>query len=278
MQKVRETLSADWGGLSVDTKTRESGFMMKGHHCHHCHELFYVENGSCRFLIEDNIYDLQTGDFILLPPMALHYTRFVFGPCKRTVILFRLDDVAEEVRKQMPQGERFFQEPVVFQMPVAYRSQISTLLRQMIAEERIQDSCSGLLRRLYLGCLLLQCGRNCVFFSDSPVDIHTTDQQILQAARYISEHYMNPVTTSEVARAVGFSPNYLSKKFRQAAGIGLHEYLVFVRLHHAAQELVSTEDSITTIALRCGFSDSNYFKDSFKNKYGVTPRNYRKIG
>ena len=80
-----------------------------------------------------------------------------------------------------------------------------------------------------------------------------------------------------MARAVGFSPNYLSRKFRAAAGIGLHEYIVFVRLQHAAQELVSTSDSITTIALRCGFSDSNYFKDSFKKKYGITPRNYRKI-
>ena len=44
-----------------------------------------------------------------------------------------------------------------------------------------------------------------------------------------------------------------------------------------AHELVSTSDSITVIALRCGFSDSNYFKDSFIKKYGITPRSYRKI-
>ena len=83
--------------------------------------------------------------------------------------------------------------------------------------------------------------------------------------------------TEDVARVVGFSPNYLSRKFRLSAGIGLHEYIVFVRLHHAAQELIATRDTITEIALRCGFSDSNYFKDSFKKKYGVTPRNYRKM-
>ena len=88
---------------------------------------------------------------------------------------------------------------------------------------------------------------------------------------------MYPITTADVARAVNFSPNYLSRRFRAEAGIGLHEYIVFVRLHHAAQELLSTTDSITAIALRCGFSDSNYFKDSFKKKYGVTPRSYRKI-
>ena len=114
--------------------------------------------------------------------------------------------------------------------------------------------------------------------SDGPftVELNTTDHQLLQAANYINTHYMNTISTSDVARAVGFSPNYLSRKFRTTAGIGLHEYIVFVRLYHAAQELLSTNDSITTIALRCGYSDSNYFKDSFKKKYGVTPRAYRK--
>ncbi len=277
MQEEGRNVTPGTNGVHAESKTRDPGYVMKGHHCHSCYELFYVESGSCRFLIEDSIFDLQAGDFILVPPMALHYTRYVSGPCRRTVILFRAEDVGPEVRRLMPQEDRFFQETTVFQIPAAYRAQIGGLLRQMISEERIQDARSETLRRLYLQSLLLLCGRNCVFFSDPPVNIHTTDQQILQAARYISEHYMNPVTTAEVARAVGFSPNYLSKKFRQAAGIGLHEYLVFVRLHHAAQELVSTEDSITTIALRCGFSDSNYFKDSFKNKFGMTPRNYRKI-
>ncbi len=277
MQDMRVKPTAGTDGVHAETKTREPSFVMKGHHCHSCYELFYVESGSCRFLIEDNIFDLQAGDFILVPPMALHYTRYVSGACRRTIILFRAEDISDEVRREIPQGERMLQETTVFQVPTAYRAQIVAYRKQMTAEERIRDSQSALLRRLYLQCLLLLCGRNCIFFSDPPVDIHTTDQQVLKAARYISEHYMHPVTTADVARAVGFSPNYLSKKFRQAAGIGLHEYLVFVRLHHAAQELVSTEDSITTIALRCGFSDSNYFKDSFKNKYGVTPRNYRKI-
>ena len=72
---------------------------------------------------------------------------------------------------------------------------------------------------------------------------------------------------------------------RVTLGIGCSEHFVdhtahgrrVFRLDHAAQELVTTDDSITDIALRCGFSDSNYFKDSFKKKYGVTPRAYRKM-
>ena len=87
---------------------------------------------------------------------------------------------------------------------------------------------------------------------------------------------MNPITAADIAAAAGFSPNHLSKRFREDAGVGVHEYLVNTRLQHAALELISTEDSITAIALRSGFSDSNYFKDVFKKKYGMTPRAYRK--
>lgn len=265
-------------GIHAETKLRDPQFVMKGHHCHPCYELFYVESGSCRFLIDDHLYDLRTGDFILVPPMALHYTRYVFGACKRTVILFREEDIAEEIRHSMPQAERFFEKTMLFQVPEAYRSRINGCLKQLAAEEVIRDARSDLLQRTYLQEVLLICSRVCSFPDEPPpVELRTTDQQILQAANYISGRYMNPITTADVAQAVGFSPNYLSRKFRLTAGIGLHEYLVFVRLHHAAQELISTDDSITAIALRNGFSDSNYFKDSFKRKYGVTPRQYRKI-
>ena len=91
-----------WGSakskIQVDTKQRDSSFVMSGHHCHPCCELFYVESGSCRFLVEDRVADLHAGDFILIPPQALHYTRYVFGSCRRTVILFRREDVGEQMK------------------------------------------------------------------------------------------------------------------------------------------------------------------------------------
>ena len=264
-------------GVQAETKWRDPGFVMALHHCHGCYELFYTETGACRFLIDDNIFDLHAGDFMLVPPMSLHYTRYLFGQCKRTIILFQEEDLPPEVRQTMPTGEKFFRSAQIFQAPLAHRERISACLEQMVSEGKINDSRSELMRRVLLSGLFLLCGRVCIFLSEQPSDIHTTDQQIIKAAHYINEHYMNPVTTADIAQAVGFSPNYLSRKFRAAAGIGLHEYLVFVRLHHAALELISTHDSITAIALRCGFSDSNYFKDSFKKKYDVTPRDYRKI-
>ncbi|MBQ6174217.1 MAG: helix-turn-helix transcriptional regulator [Clostridia bacterium] len=264
-------------GVHTETRVRDPNYVMAGHHCHSCYELFYVSDGECRFLINDRFQDLKAGDFILIPPMVLHYTRYVFGSCTRTVILFRRQDIPEDVQRCMPGMERFFSETSVFQVPADHMPEVQACLESLAAEERMSDVCSLPMRRCDLIRLFLMCSRTCRFHPGSLSDIQTTDQQILNAARYISEHYTQPITTKDVAQAVGFSPNYLSRKFHMSAGIGLHEYIVFVRLHHAAQELISTEDSITAIALRCGFSDSNYFKDSFKKKYGVTPRQYRKL-
>ena len=263
-------------GLYADTRTRTPGFIMYGPHCHSGFELFHVETGSCRFLINNHMYDLHEGDMILIPPRMLHYTRYPFGSCRRTVIFFRREDLGAEVPSLIPGGMDFFSESRIIQIPLAHRERITAWTAQMITELKISDSRTPSMMKILLQGLFMTCGRVCSLLRDPPVNIHTTNPQVLLAARFINEHYMQPLTTADIAAAAGMSPNYLSRKFREAAGIGLHEYLVFIRLDHAALDLVSTDDTITVIALRCGFSDSNYFKDAFRKKYGMTPRAYRK--
>ena len=50
--------------IHADTQHRDQDFVMKGHHCHRCYELFYVHSGKCRLLVEDHFYDLRPGDLI----------------------------------------------------------------------------------------------------------------------------------------------------------------------------------------------------------------------
>lgn len=262
--------------IYVGSEVREAGFVMQEPHCHSCFELFYVENGACRFFIENNIYDIHTGDFMLIPPDVFHYTRYLFGSCKRDVVHFRREDINAQVLNLLPQGEGFLSAMRIIQTPQAYREQINAHLARMLNERKIADERSEPMLQALLQELFLLCGRECRFLHDIPVNIHTTDRQIVQAAQFISNHYMEHIGAADIAAAAGYSPNYLSHKFRKSVGIGIHEYLVFIRLQYAALELVTTTDSITEIAFRCGFSDSNYFKDAFKKKYGVTPRAYRK--
>jgi AraC-like DNA-binding protein len=276
MKKEIRTKDGGITRIHVDQRRREAGYVMGSPHSHPYYELSYIEHGSCRFFIEDSMYDLHDGDFLLIPPRLLHYTRYLVGSCLRCGVYFRPEDLSPELEARLPGGGAFFSRMRVLQVPSAARKQFGDLLKSMAAEEKDYDERSDLMLHFQLQQLLLLCGRVCVELSDAPVDIHTTDRQVLTAARYINERFRSPITAADIAAAAGFSPNYLSRKFREATGIGVHDYLIFIRLRSAAFELLSTDDSVTDIALRSGFSDSNYFKDVFKKKYGVTPREYRK--
>jgi AraC-like DNA-binding protein len=105
-----------------------------------------------------------------------------------------------------------------------------------------------------------------------PVSESAVKQKIKE---FMRDHFREELSAAEIAAAAGFSQNYFSQKFRQATGTGIHEYLTYVRLQQAALELLETRDSVTEIALRCGFSRGNYFKDVFRKRYGVSPRAYR---
>lgn len=265
-------------GIFVGAAVREAGFIMARPHCHPCFELFYVESGTCRFFIDNSVYDIHAGDFMLIPPGAFHYTRYLGGSCKRDMIHFRREHLDGKTVELLPGGEDFLSAVRIFQTPETYREQINVHFAKMIGERKISDERSRVMLQAQLQELIIICLRECAFLHGMPEQIHTTDRQIVAAARFISEHYTEHIGAADIASAAGYSPNYLSRKFRKSVGIGIHEYLVFIRLQHAAFELVATDDSVTEIAFRCGFSDSNYFKDAFKKKYALTPRAYRKRG
>lgn len=258
----------------AESRLRTADDKMSEHHWHPYFELFYVQEGACGMMIENEMYDLHTGDFVLIPPQTFHYTRYYFGPCRRGAIFFRKEDVEEEVQSLLPEKELFLGRVRILQTPQQAQAQMDTLLRRMVQEDQLDDQRSSPILKAMLQEMLLRLSRECTL-PIVPDRIHTTEQEIVRAARFMAEHYTEPITSRDIAAAAGFSPNYLSRKFRKATGFGLHEYLAFLRLRHAAQQLAGTDLPITDIALQCGFSDSNYFKDAFKKNYGCTPREYR---
>ena len=262
--------------VCTDSYQRDGSFVMPSNHCHAYFEIYYLDQGMCRFFLGDTMLDMHGGDLLLIPPQILHYTRYLYGSCRRSIVYFRREDVDDAVLKLLPGGEKFLAEGRLLRIPEFSRDQISALFARMLGDERIGDVYSPALLHCRLQEMLLMVSRVGSISEELPEDIHTTDRQVVAAAVFMRNNYRREVTAAEIAKAAGLSPNYLSRKFRQATGTGVHEYLTFLRLKEAALELVSTNSSITEIALRCGFSDGNYFKDVFKKRYGMTPTGYRK--
>ena len=231
--------------------------------------------------IDQYYYKMQPDQLYIIPPFAMHGATVPPGADYERAFLYINSDTLKMCGCAQIDLDAYFQAKVSnghHQFPLTPEE--SRKCRDMLLRLRENQREEEPLSRFRDYCLLLPILEiicESMRRAGPPPRTDAGSSAIHDILMYINENYMNPITTEDVARAVSFSPNYLSRRFRVAAGVGLHEYIVFVRLHHAAHELVTTSDSITVIALRCGFSNSNYFKDSFKKKYGVTPRSYRNM-
>lgn len=99
---------------------------------------------------------------------------------------------------------------------------------------------------------------------------------IQKVIEYIIENYHNDITMAATAELFNMSESSLSKKFKAFTGFRFREYLIYVRTHAAADFLVNTSLSITEIADKCGFADSNTMGGTFKKIMGEAPGSYRK--
>ena len=72
------------------------------------------------------------------------------------------------------------------------------------------------------------------------------------------------------------SGSYISKRFKQDTGMNYFEYLTWVRIEKAKAILLSSEHLVTEIASETGFKDYRIFIKSFKDKTGMTPKEFRK--
>lgn len=104
------------------------------------------------------------------------------------------------------------------------------------------------------------------------------DSQIVKkAVVFISEHFCENISQSDVSDALGVSAAYLSGLFREGTGESYSEFIKRLRMTKAAALLKSQPDiTISTIAEQVGYFSDKHFISVFKNYFGTTPTEYRK--
>lgn len=100
---------------------------------------------------------------------------------------------------------------------------------------------------------------------------------VQQAINFIRRHFTGSINLLDIAESIHVNPTYLSTLFKAEMGKSIVEYINEIRLNYAAKLLKSTNDSITEVALQCGFNGFSYFSRLFKEKFNDTPRQYRKL-
>lgn len=86
------------------------------------------------------------------------------------------------------------------------------------------------------------------------------------------------LSVEDVSKELGFTRQYVSGKFHRITGKLLSDYLKEKRLLKAARLLRTKDMKITQVSRLCGFDSENYFRQQFKLRFGMSPRQYRNHG
>ena len=98
---------------------------------------------------------------------------------------------------------------------------------------------------------------------------------IQKALGLIRERYMEELGLEEVARQVCLAPGYFSTLFKQQTGESFVKYLNNTRMDLAARMLCQTNRRVAEIAADVGVPGESHFINLFKQRFGMTPRNFR---
>lgn len=95
------------------------------------------------------------------------------------------------------------------------------------------------------------------------------------AIDYIDKMYMQNINVSDIADTIGITRSHLNCVFQNELNISTQKFLIEFRMHKAANYLAGTTMSVKEISNQVGYNDQLTFSKAFKNKFGMSPQNYR---
>ena len=111
-----------------------------------------------------------------------------------------------------------------------------------------------------------------------PCLISDLDEEIMKKVMLAIEQNIdnNSFSVKELGSTIGLNRTTFGNKIKSLTGYTPVEFIRDIRLKRAEQLIISSQLLIKEIAFMTGFLDMKYFSKSFKNKYRVTPIDYRK--
>lgn len=99
--------------------------------------------------------------------------------------------------------------------------------------------------------------------------------RVRQVQEYIRENLAAPMSLDELAKRSGLSSSHFAALFRKAAGTSVIDYVKRLRSARARELLLTTNRSVTEIAVDVGYADPFYFSRQFRAVNGVSPKAFR---
>lgn len=241
-------------------------------HWHQRAEFVYVIEGTCSIKVGKQQRLCSPGDVAFIQSGEIHA---IWSDTKHVLYVFTFDPAM--FYRILPE----FCFPRHFisaqdQKEAGLDGEISNLFYEIYREKEEETSLYEAMMRagiLRLYSLLVR-----HFEDDSPRDEKTLAriQQFQTALEFIATHYAEHITLTDVAEVINYTPSYVSTLFVTFAGVNFKAYLDNFRVKKAVDLLCSTHQTVTDIALQCGYENVRTFNNAFRRVTGQAPSRFRK--
>lgn len=234
-------------------------------HLHEAIEVVYVTDGNIELGVGQELYHMDEGDFGIVFPNVIHHYQ-VFGKKENRVIYLYIDPslfpaYQKELQTYSPKN------------PVIKKENVHADVVNAIKFLAGINECNPMLVQAYVQMILAH------VFSEMPmIDKNAigSDDLIYNAVEYVAKNFRNEMSLEKMAYELCVSKYVLSRMFAKTFHCNFNKYVNGIRLSYATAALENTQDSITNICLDCGFESQRTFNRVFKERYKITPREYRK--
>lgn len=124
--------------------------------------------------------------------------------------------------------------------------------------------------------LIYDCLCTMIFFKPENRSSDNIENAVDLAKKYILRNIEKELTLDIVADYVGLSSSHLSRKFKKETSYSPYEYIILVRINKAKHLLKTTDMPVKEIAYGVGYHSESNFCNSFTQRIGISPINFRK--
>lgn len=245
-------------------------------HWHDAIEIVYMQEGELTFTIEQQIHHLLSGQCILVNPNIIHATKCT-APNK--AIIFQipvnfLENYIPNVRQLLFTISDPETDPIM-------RSKLDLLKQTLEKMQLINDlkPDGGILRfNSLLFEIMFQIYHNFsvqVFHADVTRK-NKALERLAPVLNYTAKHYNQPISIEEIAGVAALQPRYFCRFFKKCMGVTFLEYQNELKLSYIYRDLLSTDDKISVILERHGFTNYKLFRRMFAKHFAATPSKVRR--
>lgn len=248
-------------------------------HSHSFYELVCCRsNCNAEYLVGTDRYKLQKGDIIFVPPDISHRPLMperVTEPYTRDVVWINAEFM-NNIMATLPNMEpSYYTKPSLYRTAGSDWESICELFSQGSREEN--EKLPGW-ETIVVGLLLSIIGS----LHRATLDIHANHlhaekpELLDQVLTYVEQHLSNKISLADVSHYFFVSESTISQTFRKKMDVSFYRYVTQRRLI-AAKKLIEQGTSLESVSEQVGFSDYSSFFRAFKQEYGISPRQYRKL-